>query len=420
MLKINGSNYGFNNDKEIVDVDSGELLECKDNVCLISIYGKVYTKPKKWLYAYAKLGIWLHKDYTNQVENIAFYPIDLKSHGSMLDTVAVFKKPVYYKKDNSFRLTPLFPNLAINKSGVSIRLTTDELYGRNEPVKVRHYSSLSFRMGDGTIAKMLTYRIIALAWCKNDNFLKRPIVDHKDGNRDNNHASNLEWVSFAENNRRACAQGLKSDNLDVKVMDYKTGKVYIFGSMTEACEFMGRGRINEVARYCERRFLVNGRYQIKLLNDDSPWDYDKDGNRITEPTELELAYNAHKNPSKGDYKYQVYVLKDKRIINTNRLKETAKELGVSLSLMNKCLRCGPTEAYSGISVRRYSDAPWPKIVKKAGVRNQGVLVKNLETGEENVLPSLRAASLIVKRDRKTIQKAIKNDTEVNGYKVSYI
>lgn len=37
-------------------------------------------------------------------------------------------------------------------------------------------------------------------------------VDHKDGNKDNNHISNLEWVTRSENEHRAHVLGLKTSN----------------------------------------------------------------------------------------------------------------------------------------------------------------------------------------------------------------
>lgn len=44
----------------------------------------------------------------------------------------------------------------------------------------------------------LVHRIVAMMFIKNPK--NKPFVNHKDGNKLNNHASNLEWVSPLENN----------------------------------------------------------------------------------------------------------------------------------------------------------------------------------------------------------------------------
>lgn len=51
------------------------------------------------------------------------------------------------------------------------------------------------------------HRLVAIAFV--DNPEGKPVVDHIDGNKENNHYSNLEWVSYAENNQRAYDTGLK-------------------------------------------------------------------------------------------------------------------------------------------------------------------------------------------------------------------
>lgn len=56
--------------------------------------------------------------------------------------------------------------------------------------------------------KVLLHRLVAEAWCPNQS-QARPHVNHKDGNKVNNHPSNLEWCSAAENNAHARAIGLR-------------------------------------------------------------------------------------------------------------------------------------------------------------------------------------------------------------------
>ena len=50
--------------------------------------------------------------------------------------------------------------------------------------------------------------LVAKAFIPNPDNM--PTVNHKDGNKHNNNVSNLEWVSYAENNKHALANNLRS------------------------------------------------------------------------------------------------------------------------------------------------------------------------------------------------------------------
>ena len=58
----------------------------------------------------------------------------------------------------------------------------------------------------------LVHRIVALAW------LERPVnyetmdINHKDGNKSNNHRKNLEWCSHKQNIKHAVDNGLLARN----------------------------------------------------------------------------------------------------------------------------------------------------------------------------------------------------------------
>ena len=54
------------------------------------------------------------------------------------------------------------------------------------------------------------HRLVAMAFCDNPNGYKE--VNHIDGNKENNCASNLEWCSRGQNNKHAFQSGLRSYN----------------------------------------------------------------------------------------------------------------------------------------------------------------------------------------------------------------
>jgi len=55
--------------------------------------------------------------------------------------------------------------------------------------------------------KQLVHRLVAAAFCLGDG----EVVNHKDGNKLNNHADNLEWCSYAHNNDHARDAGLANN-----------------------------------------------------------------------------------------------------------------------------------------------------------------------------------------------------------------
>ncbi|WP_337262936.1 MULTISPECIES: NUMOD4 domain-containing protein [unclassified Serratia (in: enterobacteria)] len=67
------------------------------------------------------------------------------------------------------------------------------------------YLEVSFS-NDEEKCKFLAHRLIALAFIANPNHL--PQVNHKDGNKLNNCASNLEWVTHQQNIQHAVRTGL--------------------------------------------------------------------------------------------------------------------------------------------------------------------------------------------------------------------
>lgn len=76
------------------------------------------------------------------------------------------------------------------------------------------------------------HRIVASAFLKNPNLL--PVVNHKDGDKNNNHVSNLEWCTYSVNNKHAHDTGLIKQKVGVVALSKHGRPGYFYPSMNSA------------------------------------------------------------------------------------------------------------------------------------------------------------------------------------------
>lgn len=78
------------------------------------------------------------------------------------------------------------------------------------------YMRVYLDKGDGKTRYIAIHRLVAIAFISNPK--GKPQVNHKDGNKENNHISNLEWATNKENQIHAVKMGLNDHS------KYKAGK----------------------------------------------------------------------------------------------------------------------------------------------------------------------------------------------------
>lgn len=87
-----------------------------------------------------------------------------------------------------------YPNYLINSNGDVFSLNSNKIL---RPSNSRGYCRVIL-MKNGKRHNLSVHRLVADAFVENPNGL--PCVNHKDENKSNNNASNLEWCSYQYNN----------------------------------------------------------------------------------------------------------------------------------------------------------------------------------------------------------------------------
>ncbi len=216
--------------------------------------------------------------YENRVFDIEFKDIFSLKHMKVDPKMVIFKKPVYLKDNNNYRLVARFPNYAISTAGVVYNMKNDSY---NKPV---YLSGVDSYKTSGVVdqaglyknPRQMTHRLVAITWVPNDDYEKYYLVDHKDGDKSNCHYTNLRWMDHIGNNRAKIYQGLSSQAIAVTIRDIDTGIVKSFPSLGTACEYMGRTRIDTKTTPLKPNRLwetPKGRFEIKYSNDSRDWYY---------------------------------------------------------------------------------------------------------------------------------------------------
>lgn len=110
---------------------------------------------------------------------------------------------------------------------------------------------------DGAARQVSVHRLVATAFIPNPDYL--PQVNHKDEDKTNNTADNLEWctnkynMNYGTHNER-CAAGIAKPILQI---DLKTGKLTLWQSATHAANVLGQDR-RKICRLCHTGAISDG------------------------------------------------------------------------------------------------------------------------------------------------------------------
>lgn len=139
-----------------------------------------------------------------------------------------------------------FDNYSVSESGV-VRNDVSMTIKKPFINKNTGYKLVDLYVNGKKVRKSV-HRIVAEAFIENVHNL--PCVDHIDGVRTNNNATNLRWASFSENNSRFGTIGVRSEKIIVTRFSEernKRGGGHV--SWIEPCESIEFDRICDAAEY---------------------------------------------------------------------------------------------------------------------------------------------------------------------------
>lgn len=128
---------------------------------------------------------------------------------------------------------PIFPDrYLINRYGQVYSLHSKKLISQ----RLDRYGYVRCNLyRDGEHVTITIHRLVALAFIPNPDNL--PEINHKDGNKLNNHVDNLEWVTTSENQKHAYSIGLSKPKLGEQNPTAK----YTKEDVVKVCELLKNG-----------------------------------------------------------------------------------------------------------------------------------------------------------------------------------
>lgn len=94
----------------------------------------------------------------------------------------------------------------------------------------------------------------------------KELINHIDGNPSNNHVSNLEWCTYAENLFHARMHHLNCEGIEIVLVNERTRKSKYFLSLAEASKYIGRNPGYLSDKFKRHSYKVDGYMVFTKLN----------------------------------------------------------------------------------------------------------------------------------------------------------
>ena len=140
-------------------------------------------------------------------------------------------------QDAEYKILDEFPDYVIYKNGEIFSLLSRRYI---TPVtKKTGYQDVLLTSRDGNHHTKLIHRLVAECFCTKREGANE--VNHKNGDKTDNRAANLEWVTRSENLKHAFETGLRTNDVTPKSIiatNIETGEQMLFKSIYSASKFL--------------------------------------------------------------------------------------------------------------------------------------------------------------------------------------
>jgi len=114
-------------------------------------------------------------------------------------------KPEQSPSKERWRLIEEVPNYEVSDSGQVRRIDSCKILS----IKINHWGyRIAYLFQHNKVFARRVNRLVAIAFVPNPD--KKPTVNHKDGDKLNNHFTNLEWATFTDQNLHMEKSGLRN------------------------------------------------------------------------------------------------------------------------------------------------------------------------------------------------------------------
>lgn len=211
--------------------------ELGERVCELpnTVYDSLYTIEELIAVTYKPL----------HIPDLLLQDVELLSRPNYDNAIIPFHPEGYIWRFPNGLFLPMYPELRIIPGFTRyLASASGKIYstfsGRYKEVYIGNHGYLSCRLtrDDDCERIMSVHTLIALAWCPYENDVCEKVVDHIDGNKENNAAHNLQWVTYAENNSRAHKHGFYGRKMrKTWIKDILTGDQILFESPAAVAKY---------------------------------------------------------------------------------------------------------------------------------------------------------------------------------------